>query len=1091
MNAFTFIKKSLYYYRRTHVGVLLGAALSTAILIGALVIGDSVRYSLERLVLDRLGRTTWAMQTGDRFFETSLADRLEKKIGYDAAALLRAGGISVAGDYRANKVQIVGVDKRFDVIGDCDLYGALKPDEVVINVRLAKKLHVTAGDDILLRIEKLDAMPKDAPLADVDEASVAQRFRVTKIADTKDFGRYSLRAEQVEPLTAFISQRRLQNLLHLKDKANVLLVAAPPNDESAEEQLRESLAALVTPADMGFSVRSPAKGRGAELRSDRIFIDAPIGRRLTVALPEAVPLLTYLVNAITCNDKETPYSFVSNAEAVGLNGLDENDIVINSWLAKDLSAQPGDELRLAFYRLGPLRSLVQDTASFRIAKIVPLAGRFADRSLMPDFPGLVEEENCRDWDAGVPIDFAKIRDKDEQYWDDYRGTPKAFISLKRAKELWGNRFGDLTGLRFQGVTPAVVEQKMAALIDPLDFGFVFQPVQRQGLDAAGHAVDFAGLFIGLSFFLIVAALLLTGMLFVFNVEQRSRETGLLLAIGLPVRRVHRLLLAEGAIIAFIGALLGIAFGIVFHQLILLALKTIWRDIVGVSALRLTLKPTTIVTGVVSGFAASCASLWLAARRQAGSNIADLQKGLYQIDAPARGRGTIAWIIMVIAAIVVSGVLLMTPPGRGHQASNVFFLAGTLLLFGGSALSWLIFLHLGRRGGQQPGLALASIGRRNNGRRRVRSLTLVGILAAGVFLTFTVGANRSSTLVNASQRSAGTGGFAMWGESTLPVVYDLNSSTGREQYGLENVDAKFVQIKVREGDEASCLNLHRIANPRLLGLDPTALENRGAFSVVKTTDDVDADHFWLGLRQNYGENVIPGIADQTVIQWSLGKQVGDTLAYVDEQGHEFQIRLIAGLANSVFQGNVLIDRDVFIKRFPSVGGSRAFLVDAPFDKIEEVSKKLSWGLQDVGLDLTPTSQRLAEFAKVSNTYLSIFMILGALGLILGSIGIGVVLMRNVLERRNELAIMRAMGFDAKSLRTMIYAEHIMLLFLGILVGAVASLVAVLPALMTPGASIPYAMIIGTMMIILISGTIWTRAATAMALRGELMGALRSE
>jgi len=1091
MKAFTFIKKSLYYYRRTHVGVLLGAALSTAILVGALVIGDSVRYSLERLVLDRLGRTTWAMQTGDRFFNVSLAERLEAKVGYDAAALLQANAIAVAGEYRANKVQAVGVDARFDAVGGCDLYGDLKEDQVVINMRLAKKLHAAAGDDILLRIEKLDAMPKDAPLAGVDEASVAQRFTVKKIADTKDFGRYSLRAEQIEPMTAFLSQRRLQKLLRLHDKANVLLVAAPAQDERVDKQLRNSLAAVAEPGDMGFYVQPLKKGSGAELRSDRIFIDASVAQRVSAASSAATPVLTYLANSISCNDRETPYSFVSNAKAVGLENLQDDEIVINSWLAQDLAAHAGDNVQLSYFRLGPLRSLVQDTAFFRIAKIVPLAGRFADPSLMPDFPGLVEEENCRDWDAGVPIDFDKIRGKDEQYWDDYRGTPKAFISIKRAKELWSNRFGDLTGLRFQGATPEAVEQTMAAVLDPVDFGFVLQPVQRQGLDAATHAVDFSGLFIGLSFFLIIAALLLTGLLFVFNVEQRSQETGLLLAVGLPVRRVHRLLLAEGAIIAFLGALLGIFFGLVFHQLVLLALKTIWRDIVGVSALKLYLKPTTILTGVTSGFAASLLSLWLAARRQAGRTIADLQKGIFQVDAPARGSGVIAWIILLLSAIVVTTVLLSTPPGRGHQASNAFFLAGGLLLVAGCALSWLIVLHLGRRGGKKTTLTLSAVGRRNNGRRRGRSLTLVGILASGVFLTFTVGANRSSTLVNAQQRKSGTGGFALWGESTLPVVYDLNSSKGREQYGLETVDAKFVQLKVREGDEASCLNLHRVANPRLLGLDPTPLDKRGSFFAVKMSDDVDAEHFWLGLKLDYGGDVIPGIADQTVIQWSLGKQVGDTLAYVDEQGREFQIRLVAALANSIFQGNVIIDRNAFIRRFPSVGGSRAFLIDAPFDSIDEVSKKLSWNLQDVGLDLTPTFQRLADFAKVTNTYLSIFMILGALGLIVGSVGVGVLLMRNVLERRNELAVMRAVGFDAKSLRVMIYAEHIMLLFLGILVGAVASLVAVLPALMTPGASVPYVTISATALVILVSGVVWTRAAATLALRGELMPALRNE
>jgi ABC-type lipoprotein release transport system permease subunit len=64
---------------------------------------------------------------------------------------------------------------------------------------------------------------------------------------------------------------------------------------------------------------------------------------------------------------------------------------------------------------------------------------------------------------------------------------------------------------------------------------------------------------------------------------------------------------------------------------------------------------------------------------------------------------------------------------------------------------------------------------------------------------------------------------------------------------------------------------------------------------------------------------------------------------------------------------------------------------------------------------PTEERLANFHRVENTYLSTFQMLGGLGLILGTLGMAAVLLRNVLERRRELALLRAVGLRLQTLR----------------------------------------------------------------------------
>ena len=240
-----------------------------------------------------------------------------------------------------------------------------------------------------------------------------------------------------------------------------------------------------------------------------------------------------------------------------------------------------------------------------------------------------------------------------------------------------------------------------------------------------------------------------------------------------------------------------------------------------------------------------------------------------------------------------------------------------------------------------------------------------------------------------------------------------------------------------------------------------------------------------------QETVPAIGDEASIVWAMGKKVGDTLDYTDERGRTFKVRIVGAVANSILQGNLVIAEDEFIARFPSESGHRMFLIDAPSKKVNEISKSLSRALRDTGLELAPTTQRLAAFNAVQNTYLSTFQVLGGLGLLLGSVGLGVVVMRNVLERRSELALLVAVGFRWRALKWLVLSEHGALLLIGLAVGIVAAGVAVLPALLSPGADVPYASLALTLAAVLISGALWTWLATALALRGRLLDALRNE
>jgi ABC-type antimicrobial peptide transport system permease subunit len=464
----------------------------------------------------------------------------------------------------------------------------------------------------------------------------------------------------------------------------------------------------------------------------------------------------------------------------------------------------------------------------------------------------------------------------------------------------------------------------------------------------------------------------------------------------------------------------------------------------------------------------------------------------------------------------------------ESSPESFFGAGALLLIAG--LLWMrLWLRAGRSAGFQPAsaerasslfgtvspdragwkpaepgrlearppLGLAALALRGLSRRPSRSLGTITLLASAAFLIIAVGANKLDANRDATKRSSGTGGFALWAESSLPVIQDLNGRKGQEFYGLDPkslTNVSFVPFRVRDGDDASCLNLNKAQRPRLLGVKPELLAQRGAFTFTGLAKGVNVTNGWLALSSELRVPsselpIIPAIADANSIQWALQKQLGDTLDYVDERGRPFKVRLVGAVANSILQGSVIIDETEFVKRFPSEGGYRAFLIDGPTQTADALSATLSRALQDTGLETTPAARRLTQFNAVQNTYLNTFQILGGLGLLLGSVGLGVVVLRNVFERRGELAVMQAVGFDRASLQSFVLKEHVALLLLGLFVGTVAALVAVLPAIVSPGAEVPWLSLSLTLLAVLLNGALWTWLATRRALRGRLVDCLR--
>jgi ABC-type antimicrobial peptide transport system permease subunit len=1000
MRLYTLLARNLAWYWRTNLAVLLGVATATGVLGGAALVGDSVRTGLRDLVLARLGNTD-SIITRPGFFRQDLAA---------GTPIIALEGVV---DHEASRATAV------------EVYG-METDQVLLTPALAQELRAHPGDDILLRIPKPSSIPLESLHGRRDDAIRTIRLTVGQperpATGVRDLPSFSLRPQQGDVRAVYVPLARLQRDLNQPGKVNTILLSHAPID----------LKQHYTLADVGLRVRTLEKPACLSLEADSALLSDAVATAAQSLGFHTQPILTYLINGIRGGKHEIPYSLVTALDSE-LAPASESGITLNDWAARELGAHIGDPVTLEYYVWRSDARLHTETAQFRVEHIVPLAGAAADPDFAPDYPGITESRNLRDWDPPFPLDMSRIRPADEQYWNRYRTTPKAFIRLARGRELWGTRFGSLTSIRVFPPSPAFAEALRTAL-DPKRAGLTVVPVRSQALEAARGATDFGEYFVYFSFFLMVSALLLTGLFFKLGIEQRTREIGVLRSLGFSASKIRTLFLLEGAVLAVAGALAGVGVALLYGALVLLGLRTWWFDAVGTRLLGLhaSIPPLALgaAAGVVTGLAA----------------VAWTLRGLRPVTPRALLAGDLgaAWWgrrFRLPAATVA--VLLAAASLFANQTAGFFF-AGTFLLIA-ALLFQSAWFHA--RGLQHIG-GLVALGLRSVRYRPGRSVLCIALIASATFVIASLEAFR--------RNGSPPGDFQLVADSELPIFQNIPP--------LEGVE--FIPFRVHPGDDVSCLNLYQPQNPRILAPPPR--------------------NPWPLLDSRLPGGAVPAIADTNSLTYSLHRKLGEEF---DLAGVRY--RIVAALQDSVFQGELLVSEQNFLRLFPDSAGYRFFLIRTRPGKADEVARTLTAALSDYGFVVQSTAARLASFHKVENTYLATFRALGGLGLLLGTVGLAAVLMRNVLERRRELALLRAVGYRPRHLFTMVLAENVFLLLMGLATGAVCAALATAPAVFARGGHVPVASLAVLLALVAAAGIASSSLATAVALRSPLLDALKSE
>ena len=1113
MNCVQFILASLRYHRRIQLAVAAGVVIATAVITGALLVGDSVRGSLRDLALEGLGQIDTVL-IAEQPFREALTDELlsddEFKQHFDRAAplLMVPGTLTTAGSKksarRATQLSILGHDERFWQLDEDPPALKLANNECAITQTVADELDVSVGDNVLLRLPLPSNVPADSTLGEKADTTTTRRMKVATVLASRGLARFTLRPSQQSPRNVFVPLATLQKTLDLEERVNLVAVGTKNTaDEQAYKVPPRSVKAKLE--DFGIRLAKSANFDYLKISAERLVLPTALVAEAEKAFPQAQPAITYLANTITVGDRKIPYSIVCGIDSNKALGpllnesgkpivLQDDEIVLSDWAADDLQAAVGDTVAITYYEPETTHGRLREAPllKLKLRAVVPLENSDGKRSvasdpqLTPSLPGVTDQRSISDWD--LPFELVEtIRNQDEDYWDEYTTTPKAFISYQLARQLWKTRWGTDSVLRIPAAADLTVESAARQLQPkPADMGMTLLNIRQQILQAARGTTSFEGLFLGFSFFLMTSALLLIALLVRLGVEGRAAEVGVLSATGWSVRKFQQAWMGEAAVVAVAGATVGAVVGIGYARLMIHGLSTWWVAATVTPFLKLHVPTTSLAAGYVIGIVVALATIWFALRKLVQLPARQLLAGDCSdpLDVAGVTRRPQGWLpaVLIVAAVAIGWFAFRL---QGEAQAGAFFGSGALVL-----TSLLIWLRQTIRHGATAlprSLSLAGLATRNARRNPSRTILSVGLAAVASFLIVALSAFRLAPT------EQGTGGFDLMATADQPIHFDLNSAAGQGELGFsEREEQDLAQATIygfclHQGEDASCLNLFQTSQPAVAGIPKS-------FYAEKTFGWATRNGAWSLLDQELPNDAVPMVLDKNTAAYSLHLSgVGATFSIRDAADRPITLQVVGLLSGSVLQGKVLVSEANLLGMFPENSGQQLFFVRRGDNSPEAdlLASLLESQLEDYGFDAVSTEQRLAEFLAVQNTYLSTFQSLGALGLLLGALGLAVAQLRSVLERRGELALLRSAGFRGRRLAEMVLGENVILLLGGLVIGCAAALVAVLPHWVLHRAETPWGTLGVLLLAIVVTGLVAGWLAVRAALRAPLLAALRGE
>lgn len=661
--------RSLLAHGRGNIPLACGAAIASAVIAGALVLGDSVKLTLRTDAANRLGRVQSAMSAPARTVSAELASRMSERLGEPVAAVLWAGGVASGGRDASLPVSVLGVDETFWRLSPGGPPARWDQQGAALSAGLASRLGIKTGDWVVLRLPKPSLTPGANPFGQQGQ-SVMLRLPVVAVVEARQMGDFGLRAQSSRPLNAFVPRELLAQAMGTPGRCNMLLTSVA---DSAAGQA--AMQAQMTLADLQLELAGVENQSGVlELRSDRVFLeDAVVQAAIEAGPAPAVGILAYMVNDISAGDRSTPYSMIAAIGMLSDGGAhgQETDtqpdaritplvrlarrldsleapsdavaagaapVLLGDWLAEDLAISAG-AMTIDYYVLEGSRLARRSAPLAAVGVLGPQGLSALDAAMMPHYAGLSDVEDCRRWQSDR-IDTSRIRPADEQYWNQRRGTPKAVVGLSAGQRLWANNHGRLTAIRWSGLDDddrSLIERGLLSRLRPAELGLSMSPAADLARRAADEAMDLGQLFVAMSAFLLASAMVLGGLMTALWADARSDQVGTLLALGLDRWRVRVLLGGELGLVAAAGSAVGAAVGPLYARAMLALLNNPWSGAVAGLDVRFGAELSSLAAALLIGLGVTLASAWIVLARQLRRTPVELLRRLPSQDAAASRR----------------------------------------------------------------------------------------------------------------------------------------------------------------------------------------------------------------------------------------------------------------------------------------------------------------------------------------------------------------------------------------------------------------------------------------------------------------------
>lgn len=579
------------------------------------------------------------------------------------------------------------------------------------------------------------------------------------------------------------------------------------------------------------------------------------------------------------------------------------------------------------------------------------------------------------------------------------------------------RFTQVSVTAADGVSDAKLKQDVA---QALDGSYKVQTAKesadenRKDVGAFMDVIKYAMLgFAGIAFLVGIFLIINT---FSMLVAQRTREIGLMRAIGSSRRQVNRSVLVEALLLGFIGSVLGVAAGV---GIAVGLMKLMSMAGMNLSTDDLTVKVTTPVVGLILGVVVTVLAAYLPARR---AGKVSPMAALRDAGTPADGKA--GWVRALIGLVLTgAGAFALYAAATADKASD-----GALMLGGGVVLSLIGFVVIG------PLLAGAV----------VRVISAVLLRAFGP-----VGRMAERNALRNPRRTGATGAALMIGLALVACLSVVGSSMVAsatseldKSVGADYIVMSQQQPIVPQAEKAmqQTPGLAHVTRYKDVDATLTSPDGKTDDTGITAADPTYAEDLRRTTTQGtlsaaYGKDAMSVGSDYAK---KHGVRVGDTISVAFKGGETAKLKVAAVTDDdtSIDQGARYTSIETLSKYLPADRTPQSVMM---FGKAKEGQEEAAYAALKKSLDSYPQYQvrdqtdYKEELKDQVGQLLNMVYGLLALAIIVAVLGVVNTLALSVVERTREIGLLRAIGLSRRQLRRMIRMESVVIALFGALLG----------------------------------------------------------